>query len=204
VEEAGIHAGIKVQPPAAVTGHFPKDRFAIDLNGKTVTCPAGVTVPLRASGHKRHAAAARFGAACLTCPLAAQCTTASQGRTITTGPHEARLAAAGSARQTRPGKLTTGPPGPKFSGMPPGTLVWVVEVHADAINWNHSTPAGYGPPAQPGTDYFVVMNARTGQVPDSGECRCWPLSLGQAAMVTAAGAEPDLLGAVSQGYRINS
>jgi hypothetical protein len=74
VEEAGIHAGIKVQPPAAVTGHFPKDCFAIDLDGKTVTCPAGVTVPLRASGHKRHAAAARFGAACLACPLAAQCT----------------------------------------------------------------------------------------------------------------------------------
>jgi hypothetical protein len=88
--------------------------------------------------------------------------------------------------------------------MPPGTLVWVVEVHSDAINWNHSPPAGYGPPAQPGTDYSVVMNARTGQVPDSGECRCWPLSLGQAAMVTAAGAEPDLLGAVSQGHRINS
>ena len=94
VEQAGIHAGIKCQPPAAVTGHFPKDRFAIDLDGKTVTCPAGVTVPLRGSGHKRHAAAARFGAACRACPLAAQCTTASQGRTITIGPHEARLAAA--------------------------------------------------------------------------------------------------------------
>ena len=94
VEEAGIDAGLKCQPPAAVSGHFPKDRFAIDLDGKTVTCPAGVTVPLRASGHKRHAAAARFGAACRTCPLAAQCTSAKGGRTITTGPHEARLAAA--------------------------------------------------------------------------------------------------------------
>ena len=94
VEEAGIHAGLKVQPPAAVTGHFPKDRFTIDLEGKTVTCPAGVTVPIRASSHKRHAGAARFGAACRTCPLAAQCTTAKGGRTITIGPHEARLAAA--------------------------------------------------------------------------------------------------------------
>ena len=94
MEDAGIHAGVKVQPPAAVKGHFPKDRFAIDLQEETVTCPAGVTVPIRASGRHRHAGQARFGAACRTCPLAAQCTTASEGRTITIGPHEARLAAA--------------------------------------------------------------------------------------------------------------
>ena len=30
VEDAGIYSGIKVQPPPAVKGHFPKDRFAID------------------------------------------------------------------------------------------------------------------------------------------------------------------------------
>ena len=39
---------------AAVKGHFPKDRFTIDLDGKTVTCPAGVTVPIRAAAG-RHA-----------------------------------------------------------------------------------------------------------------------------------------------------
>ena len=80
-----------------MTGHFPKDRFAIDLDAQTVTCPAGVTVPIQPRGG-RHAGQARFGAACRGCPLAAQCTTASQGRTITIGPHEARLAA---ARQTQ-------------------------------------------------------------------------------------------------------
>ncbi|MGE5290858.1 MAG: transposase, partial [Micromonosporaceae bacterium] len=42
----------------------------------------------------RPAGTARFGAACRACPLAAQCATASEGRTITIGPHEARLAAA--------------------------------------------------------------------------------------------------------------
>ena len=93
LDGAGIYNGIKCQPPAAVKGCFPKDRFTIDLDGKTVTCPAGVTVPIRpATG--RHAGAARFGAACRTCPLAARCTTAKEGRTITIGPHEARLAAA--------------------------------------------------------------------------------------------------------------
>lgn len=97
VEDAGIYNGIKCQPPPAVKGHFPKDRFTIDLDGKTVTCPAGVTVPLRAATG-RHAGTARFAAACRACPLAARCTTASQGRTITIGPHEARLAAARQAQ----------------------------------------------------------------------------------------------------------
>jgi hypothetical protein len=97
LEDAGIYNGIKCQPPAAIKGCFPKDRFTIDLGAKTVTCPAGVTAPIRpATG--RHAGAARFGAACRTCPLAAQCTTAKEGRTITIGPHEARLAAARQAQ----------------------------------------------------------------------------------------------------------
>jgi hypothetical protein len=94
LEVTGIYNGIKCQPPAAVKGCFPKDRFAIDLEGRTVTCPAGVTVAIRARDHERHAGAARFGAACRACPLAAQCTTSKGGRTITIGPHEAQLAAA--------------------------------------------------------------------------------------------------------------
>ena len=94
LDGAGIYNGIKCQPPAAVKGCFPKDRFAIDLDARTVTCPAGGTVPIRISGRSRHAGEARFGAACRTCPLAAQCTGAKDGRTITIGPHEARLAAA--------------------------------------------------------------------------------------------------------------
>ncbi len=79
-------------------GHFPRDRFAIDLDAKTVTCPAGITVPVRASGRDRHAGEAKSGAACRTCPLAARCTTAKGGRTIAAGPHEARLAAARQAQ----------------------------------------------------------------------------------------------------------
>ena len=93
LDGAGIYNGIKCQPPAAVKGCFPKDRFTIDLDSKTVTCPAGVTVPIR-SATGRHAGTARFATACRTCPLAARCTTAKEGRTITIGPHEARLAAA--------------------------------------------------------------------------------------------------------------
>jgi hypothetical protein len=97
LDGAGICNGIKCQPPAAVKGCFPKDRFDIDLQAQAVTCPAGVTVPIRAAAG-RHAGTARFAGACRTCPLAAQCTTAKEGRTITIGPHEARLAAARQAQ----------------------------------------------------------------------------------------------------------
>ncbi|WP_083822208.1 transposase [Saccharopolyspora spinosa] len=61
--------------------------------------PAGHTAPIRA--RERHAGAASFGAACAACPLAAQCTTAKTGRTITVSAHEAALQA-GRARQTDP------------------------------------------------------------------------------------------------------
>jgi len=71
------------------------------------------------------------------------------------------------------------------SGMPPQTLVWVVEVHARAIHWDHSVPSGYKPPAQPDTDYSVVMNARTGYVSDQGECTCWPLPLSKVGTVVS-------------------
>jgi Transposase DDE domain/Transposase domain (DUF772) len=94
LDDAGIRNGIKCQPPTAAGGRFPKDQFAVDLDAETVTCPAGVTAPIRPSGRDRHAGEAQFGAACRACPLASQCTTAKQGRTITIGPHEARLAAA--------------------------------------------------------------------------------------------------------------
>ncbi len=50
LDGSGIYNGIKCQPPAPVKGHFPKDRFAIDLDAQTVTCPACVTAPVRATG----------------------------------------------------------------------------------------------------------------------------------------------------------
>ena len=102
LDGAGIYNGSRCQPPAPVKDHFPKDRFTIDLDGKTVTCTAGVTVPIRPAAG-RHAGAARFAAACRTCPLAARCTTATEGRTITIGPHEAQLAAA-RVRQADPAR----------------------------------------------------------------------------------------------------
>jgi hypothetical protein len=96
LETAGAEPRIKVQPPSTMDGHFSKDDFTIDVEAGTVTCPAGVTAPLRAIAT---GTVARFGSACTACPLAARCTTARRGRSIRVGPHEASLARARSARR---------------------------------------------------------------------------------------------------------
>jgi Transposase DDE domain/Transposase domain (DUF772) len=94
LDAAGVANRVKVQPPPAVNGHFPKDRFTIDLPAGTVTCPAGQTARIRPVKHQRHAGIAEFGPACDTCPLASKCTQAKTGRTITIGHYETHLAAA--------------------------------------------------------------------------------------------------------------
>jgi len=89
LEATGATIRVKVQPPTAPGGRFTKADFAIDLEARTVTCPAGRIALLRR--HRRDMAAS-FGQACSACPLAARCTTSREGRTITVGPHETRLA----------------------------------------------------------------------------------------------------------------
>ena len=91
LEHADARAMCKVQPPSALAGRFAKDAFEIDLDAGHVTCPAGQLAPLLPvkGGH-----VARFGVACAGCPLAAQCTSATDGRSISVGPHERQLTCA--------------------------------------------------------------------------------------------------------------
>ena len=89
LEQAGADIHTKVQPPTAPGGRFPKDRFDIDPGAGTVTCPGEVRVPIRPAA--AGGGTAVFGAACASCPLASQCTSSRDGRTITIGPHEAQL-----------------------------------------------------------------------------------------------------------------
>ena len=89
LERAGADIHAKVQPPTAPGGRFPKDRFDIDLGAGTVTCPGEVTVPIRPA--TAGGGTAVFGAVCAACPLAAQCTSSRDGRTIKIGRHEAQL-----------------------------------------------------------------------------------------------------------------
>jgi Transposase DDE domain/Transposase domain (DUF772) len=100
LDQAGIDAKTKVQPPVAPKGKFTKDAFTIDLQKQTVTCPNQVTVRIRpVRDNPRHAGRADFGRACATCPLRGQCSESKTGRSITIGHHEAKLAAARTRQQ---------------------------------------------------------------------------------------------------------
>jgi Transposase DDE domain/Transposase domain (DUF772) len=99
LESAGISPVIKVQAPVAPDGHYSKDRFAIDLQTATATCPAGRTVPIRPI--RDGSGLARFGKACAACPLRSECTSSPKGRVINVGPHEAELSR-GRERQRDP------------------------------------------------------------------------------------------------------
>ena len=92
LEGAGIASGCKTQPPSAAGGRYPKDRFAVDLDAGTVTCPNDVTVTIRTAADG--GGTAYFAGACAACPLRAECTNSSSGRTVSLGPHEAALARA--------------------------------------------------------------------------------------------------------------
>ncbi len=66
-----------------VPGGFDIDAFTVDELAGTATCPAGVTRPITNSR------AVAFGVACRGCPLRAQCTTATNGRTLKLHEHDA-------------------------------------------------------------------------------------------------------------------
>ena len=97
LSEENIDSSCKTMVPRNRNGLFPKGDFNIDLDTETVTCPAGVTTPIRR--HANGKALAFFADACTDCPLRAECTQASRGRRITIGPHERRLAEARHRQQ---------------------------------------------------------------------------------------------------------
>jgi IS5 family transposase len=73
---------------SAVAGGFTVDDFSVDYTTGRVTCPAGVTRPITASGN------AVFGVACRDCALRSRCTTALRGKSLKLRPHDALQRAA--------------------------------------------------------------------------------------------------------------
>jgi IS5 family transposase len=99
LDQAGIEDRCKTQTPTAAGGLFSKDRFDIDLGAGAMTCPGGVTAPIRPA--RAGGGTAYFASACPACLLRARCTTAAGGRTVSVGPYEHTLTDA-RARQTDP------------------------------------------------------------------------------------------------------
>jgi hypothetical protein len=77
----------KCPPIRSVTGGFTKERFAIDLEQRTVTCPAGqvVIITSRPDG----GGIARFGSHCASCSLRSACTRSRAGCSVAINQHEA-------------------------------------------------------------------------------------------------------------------
>jgi IS5 family transposase len=89
LEAQGFTVTAKCPPARNSGGRFPKDRFGVDLDHGTVTCPAGQTaviIPVRGGGGR-----ASFRPWCATCPLRSACTSSRRGRTIAIHPQEAVL-----------------------------------------------------------------------------------------------------------------
>ena len=95
--QAGFDVKAKVPPAGGRDGRFGKDDFDVDLDGDTVTCPAGHVEAIRRDGDG--GGRADFGERCATCPLRERCTTSASGRSVTIHPKEAVLQRAKAAQR---------------------------------------------------------------------------------------------------------
>jgi transposase len=87
LDDAGVEANVKVQPPVARAGMYSQDDFALDRDKNEMCCPAGVRVSLTVL--RNGAREANFGVACTTCPLRSKCTDSKSGRKVKLHPkHE--------------------------------------------------------------------------------------------------------------------
>ena len=89
LDEQGFEVTAKVPPASNRGGLFTKDEFGIDLDKRTVRCPADHVVPIvrRSEG----TGMASFGEHCVSCPLRDQCTSSKLGRKIRINRYEARI-----------------------------------------------------------------------------------------------------------------
>jgi hypothetical protein len=170
---AGHHLTIKPIPSHAIMpGGFTKDDFAIDLQARTVTCPAGQTVRINPTGQ------ARFGRRCQTCPLRPLCTTASRGRTVLVYRWEAELQAAATTPLALGSRPVTGGGGRWWNARSFGWSLVVTGGSATAASLATSSACRCGsprspPPAAPTWPHTRQhrLGARLRQVAGPG-CQC--------------------------------
>ena len=95
--ERGVVLMAKCPPLPNATGGFTKERFSIDLEVRTVTCPAGQVAPITRGGDG--SGVARFAPHCGRCLLRSSCTSSRAGRSVAINEHEALLQAARAAQR---------------------------------------------------------------------------------------------------------
>jgi len=95
MQERNIELIAKVPPATNPKGHFTKDEFAIDLENKTITCPANHTIELKKAGSHKFSAVT-----CNECILLARCTSSKNGRIVVIYEHEAILQTARREQET--------------------------------------------------------------------------------------------------------
>ena len=83
LDTQGVEIVCKPWPVRNSRGLFSKRDFQIDLQAAQATCPAGQSTPIVAGQTARFAAAS-----CAACHLGEQCTTATQGRSLSIHVHE--------------------------------------------------------------------------------------------------------------------
>jgi IS5 family transposase len=95
LEAADYRAVIKPIPlRPTIEGGFSVDDFVVDMVGRTVTCPNGITV------HITRSSRATFGVKCNGCALRAQCTNRVGGRIVKIHKHHDHLVAGRRAAET--------------------------------------------------------------------------------------------------------
>ena len=113
LDQAGIESKCKTQQPVAAGGLFSKDRFDIDLEQDSVTCPAGNTAPIR-----RGADGAGTATSARPAP-AARCASSAPRPLAGAASASARMSSNspthGTGSMTRTGSPTTAPPDPKWN-----------------------------------------------------------------------------------------
>lgn len=142
LEHRNMPAVIKPPPlrPAVEDG-FTLDDFVIDLDAGTVACPEDITVTITKSR------AARFGAACSTCPVRQRCTNAQAGRVIVLHPQHRLLAAARTQAATDEFNDTY----QRLRPMIERTIAWLVKdnhrrlryrgIERNRLGWSHRCAA---------------------------------------------------------------
>ncbi len=119
---------------STIDGGFTIDDFTIDLDTRTVTCPAGFTVPIAPRG------GARFGKRCTGCPLRARCPTSVTGRDLQIHPHHALLHAARRQAETPEFDRSIDSSGRWWSAASPGSCARAIA--ASPIGASTATASG--------------------------------------------------------------